>query len=153
MADLDEKLDEVLAPLLRSGEQLSGACVATQQSMFKGRLVVIGVTDARLILQGMNRKWEPDGEPISLPPERIASADAAGAGGGWAEVGAAIMDSAALTLKLKTTDGEKLMMMRGTGRSGAAEAARNSAVGSRCWAPGSPDRPLEAPRTGARPRG
>lgn len=80
-------------------------------------MVVLGVTDRRLILQGANRKWERDGEPISLPPERIASADAEGAGGGWLDIGAAIMDEAAVTLKLKTTDGAKLklMMMRGTG--------------------------------------
>ncbi len=65
----------------------------------------------------MTRKFEPDGEPTSLPPERIASADADGAGGGWVNLGAAIMDGAAVTLKLKTTDGEKLKltMMRGTG--------------------------------------
>jgi hypothetical protein len=80
-------------------------------------MVGIGVTDRRLIVQGLNRKFEPDGDPISLPPERIAEASAQGAGGGWPEIGAAIMDKAAVTLKLKTTDGEKLklMMMRGTG--------------------------------------
>jgi hypothetical protein len=85
--------------------------------MFKGRMVAIGVTDRRLIVQGANRKWEPDGDPIALPPERIADADAEGAGGGWFDVSAAIMDGAAVTLKLRTTDGErlKLMMMRGTG--------------------------------------
>jgi hypothetical protein len=85
--------------------------------MFKGRQVGIGVTDRRLIVQGANRKFEPDGEPISLPPDRVASAEAEGAGGGWLNVGAAIMDGAAVTLKLKTTDGEKLklMLMRGSG--------------------------------------
>ena len=80
-------------------------------------MVGIGVTDRRLIVQGLNRKFEPDGDPISLPPERIADASAEGAGGGWPDIGAAIMDKAAVTLKLKTADGEKLklMMMRGTG--------------------------------------
>lgn len=65
----------------------------------------------------MTRKLERDAEPTSLPPERIASADTEGAGGGWAEIGAAIMDEAAVTLRLRTTDGErlKLTMMRGTG--------------------------------------
>jgi hypothetical protein len=68
----------------------------------------------------MNRKFEPDGPPILLTPERIAEADAEGAGGGWADIGSAIMDKAAVTLKLKTIDGEKLKltMMRGTGRLG-----------------------------------
>ena len=68
-------------------------------------------------MQGLTRKLDPDGEPISLPPERIADASAEGAGGGWPNIGPAIMEKAAVTLKLKTTDGEKLklMMMRGTG--------------------------------------
>ena len=79
--------------------------------------MAIATTDRRLVVQGMNRKFEPDGEPISLPPERIADASTEGAGGGWPQIGAAIMDGAAMTLKLKTADGEKLklMMMRGTG--------------------------------------
>ena len=67
-------------------------CVATQQSMFKGRQVAIATTDRRLVVQAMTRKFEPDGEPISLPPERIADASAEGAGGGWPQIGAAIMD-------------------------------------------------------------
>jgi hypothetical protein len=88
-----------------------GACVATQVGIFKGRQVAIGVTASRLLVQGMNRKFEPDGEPISLPPERIASAKVEGAGGGWMTATAAIMDGAAVTLKLRTGDGEKLKLM------------------------------------------
>ena len=63
------------------------------------------------------RKLDLDNTTISLPPERIAEASADGAGGGWPNIGTAIMEKAAVTLKLKTTDGEKLklMMMRGTG--------------------------------------
>jgi hypothetical protein len=117
VGELGDKLRAVLEPALEPGEALTGACVATQTGLFKGRMVAIGVTPSRLIVQGANRKWEPDGEPISLPPERIASASAEGAGGGWAEFGSAVMEKAAVTLKLKTTDGEKLKltMMRGTG--------------------------------------
>ncbi len=85
--------------------------------MFKGRAVAIGVTDRRLLVQGLTRRLEPDGEPVSLPPERLAAVDAEGAGGGWPDVGAAIMDRSAVTLRLRSTDGErlKLTMMRGTG--------------------------------------
>ncbi len=117
MADLDSKLRAAVEPLLESGEELRGVCVATQQSMFKGRQVAIGVSDRRLLVQGMNRKFEPDGEPLSLPPERIADVSVDGAGGGWMEVGAAILDQVAVTLKLRTSDGEKLKltMMRGDG--------------------------------------
>jgi hypothetical protein len=65
----------------------------------------------------LDRKIEPKGDPISIAPEQIADAKAGGAGGGWAEPGAAIMDKVAAGLRLRTTDGQKLklMMMRGTG--------------------------------------
>jgi hypothetical protein len=117
MGELRDKLRTAIEPTLQPGEELRGVSVATQSSMFKGRVVAIAVTDHRLILQGVDRKFQPNCEPISLPPERIAEAKAEGAGGGWPEIGAAVMDKAAVTLKLRTTDGEKfkLTMMRGTG--------------------------------------
>lgn len=118
MSDLDSNLRAAIEPSLEAGEELRGVCVASQQlSVFKGRQVAIGVTDRRLIVQGMTRRFAADGPAVSLPPERIADASADGAGGGWIEVGAAIMDHAALTLKLRTTEGEKLKLtlMRGTG--------------------------------------
>jgi hypothetical protein len=91
--------------------------VATQVGLFKGRQIALGVTEGRLIVQPMNRRFEPDGAVLSLPPERIADAEAGDVSGGWPNLGAALMDGAAVTVKLKTTDGEKLklMMMRGTG--------------------------------------
>ncbi|HEX5608509.1 MAG TPA: hypothetical protein VFX45_00285 [Solirubrobacterales bacterium] len=120
MADLGEKLLPLAQPLLAPGEEMRGCCVATESGVFKGRVVVIVVSAERLILQGVNRKFEPDGEPLSLPPERIAAASADGGGGGWPEVGAAIMDRVSVTLKLRTTEGTKLklMMMRGDGALG-----------------------------------
>ena len=127
VADLDSKLRPPLEGLLEPGEELRGVCVATQSSLFKGRMVGIGVTDARLIVQGLDRRFEPDCPATSLTPERIAAASAEGGGGGWATVGAAIMDHAAVTLKLRTTDGEKLklMMMRGEGKLGGGETQRH----------------------------
>jgi hypothetical protein len=118
IGELGDKLRGAIEPAIERGEELRGVCVASQQQgLFKGRQVAIGVTDVRLIVQGMTRKFELDGEPISLPPERIAEAKAAGAGGGWPEIGAAIMGRAAAKRTLKTTDGEKLKltMMPGTG--------------------------------------
>lgn len=114
--NLDDRLRAALEPSLNAGEGLTGACIATQVGVFRGRQVAIGVTAGRLLIQGMNRKFEPDGPPLSLPPERLAAAAADGAGG-WPEIGAAIMDQAAVTLKLRTSDGEKLKltMMRGSG--------------------------------------
>src|SRR6187551_3469477 len=117
MADLGSKLRPVIERLLELDEELRGVCVASQVGFLKGRQVALGVTDRRLIVQGMNRKFEPAGEATLLPPERLAAAAADGAGGGWMTVSAAIMDGAAVTLKLKTTDGEKLklMLMHGSG--------------------------------------
>ena len=138
MGELGNRLRGALEPALEPGEALRGACVASQSGLFKGRQVAIGVTGGRLIVQGMNRKFQPEGDPTSLPPQRIADASAEGAGGGWAELGAGIMDKAAVTLKLKTTDGEKLklMMMRGTGplgRMGGGEDQRAGVEALAAW--------------------
>jgi hypothetical protein len=86
----------------------------------------------------MSRKFEPAGEAISLPPERLAAAAADGAGGGWMTVSAAIMDGAAVTLKLKTTDGEKLklMLMHGSGPLGGlggGESQREGVEALAAW--------------------
>jgi hypothetical protein len=131
MGDLGEKLHGAVEPALEPGEELRGVCVATQQSMFKGRQVAIATTDRRLLIQPMTRKFAADGEPISIPPERLADASVDGAGGGWPQISAAIMDNAAVTLKLRTTDGEKLklMMMRGSGPLGGLGGGEDQGQG------------------------
>ena len=117
MEELEEKLQGAVTPLLDAGEELRGVCVATQVGLFKGRMVALAASDRRLVVQGLTRKFERDGEPISITPQNLSRASAEGAGGGWAEVGAAVMERAAVTLKVETTDGDKLKltMMRGTG--------------------------------------
>lgn len=119
MGELGDKLREAIEPSLEPGEELRGTCIASQVSTFKGRQVVIATTDRRLIVQGMNRTFEHDGQPVSIPPERLAEARADGPEDGWVNISSVIMSGAAVTLRLKTTDGEKLkmmmMMMKGTG--------------------------------------
>ncbi|HEY5977457.1 MAG TPA: hypothetical protein VIT85_06325 [Solirubrobacterales bacterium] len=117
MADLGEKLEPVASGLLEPGEALRGCCLATRQSAFRGWMVAIAVTDRRLALQRLTRKFEPDGEPLSLPPERIASAKAEGGAGDWMQLETMLVDELAVTLKIETTDGEKLKlrMMRAEG--------------------------------------
>ncbi len=117
MADVGEKLEPVARGLLEPGEELRGACVATQQSAFRGRMVALVVTDRRLVVQGLSRRFEPDGEPLSLPPERIADARADGGGGGWINLEAAVMDEVSVLLRIRTAGGEKLKlrMMRAEG--------------------------------------
>ncbi len=80
-------------------------------------MVALIVAPERLVVQGMNRRFEPDGGPLSLTPEQIAEAKAEGGGGGWPEIGTAVMDGVSVALKLRTTDGAKLklLMMKGEG--------------------------------------
>lgn len=59
MADIGDRLRPLFEPLLEPGEELRGALVAAQQSAFRGRMVAIGVTDRRLLLQPLTRKLEP----------------------------------------------------------------------------------------------
>jgi len=101
---------------LSPGETLEGILAATHQRMFSGSLYAIGVTNRRLILQELDRKLAPKGEPLLITPEILASAEVDGAGGGWS-VPSAILDLAAITLTLRTTGGTKmkLMMMKGGG--------------------------------------
>ena len=117
---LDSWLDE--------GEQLEGVCMASQQSVFRGRSVALGVTERRLLVQPLDRRGNPAGHPLSLTPQRIAEVKAGGAGEGWISVGNVILDQTAARLDLKTTDGQKLrlMMMHGgeglMGKLGGGEA-------------------------------
>lgn len=117
MADLEEKLVPIGEQLRRPGEEILGCCVATRSSTFSGTMAGIFVTEDRLIIQDLSRKFERKGDPISLAPADIADAKAGPGGGGWWEVSAAILDSVSTELKLKTTDGSKLklLMMNGEG--------------------------------------
>jgi hypothetical protein len=117
--DFEEQHRHRLEADLEPGERLLGVCAATQQKgMFKGGAVALGVTDRRLLVQPLTRRGEADGAPIALTPGGIESAKAGGAGGGWMTPEAAILDSAAVRLEIRTTDGEKLklMLMRGEGK-------------------------------------
>jgi hypothetical protein len=113
--EFDSVCRPVLEGLLEPGETLQGVIAATRQKAFGGRLYGIGVTDRRLILQPLDRRIEPVGDTVSLPPGQIASAEADGAGGGWWNETAVLMDHAALRLRLRTVNGGKwkLTMMRG----------------------------------------
>jgi hypothetical protein len=133
MGRLEAKLRPPAESVLAPGEELLGCCVATQSGLFKGRMVAIVVSPERLVVQGLTRKFEPDGKPLSLPPERIAEVSAEGGGGGWPEIGAAIMDSASVALKLRTVDGErlKLLLMRGEGPLGRLGGGEDQLQGVR----------------------
>jgi hypothetical protein len=103
---------------LEPGEELLGICAATQHSTFSGKAVAIGVSERRLLIQPLDRRGRPDGVATLLAPDQITSVRATDAGG--MSLGAVLMDSAAATLVLHTTEGGKLKltMMRGTGMLG-----------------------------------
>ncbi|MGI9019567.1 MAG: hypothetical protein ACR2G3_02510 [Solirubrobacterales bacterium] len=116
--DFDSKLRPCLEGLLGADETLTGVCAASRQKgLFSGDAVALGVTSGRLLIQPLDRRGDPAGEALALAPGDIAQVKAEGAGGGWAEVGAAIMDRHAVKLILQTTAGEKhkLMLMRAKG--------------------------------------
>jgi len=118
--DPAEVVTPILDALLSPGEQLRGWCLATEQSTFSGHTTILGITDQRLMLQAVDRKFRPKDDALSIRPGELARADADSAGGAWWTATAAIMDSAALKLKLETSTGAKrtLTMMRGTGTFG-----------------------------------
>lgn len=118
MADLESELRPLAESLLEPGETLLGTCVATQQTTFKGWMVAIVVTEDRLVLQKLNRKWKPDGEPLALTREQIKEAKVGGGGGMGADPSALVLDQAASMLVLKTTAGEKLKLRMMDGGSG-----------------------------------
>jgi hypothetical protein len=130
--DFAEVHADHLQGLLEADEQLRGVAAATQQSAFSGRAVAIAVTDRRLLVQPLDRRGRAKGDALSLPPEAIASAQAGGAGGGWATVGMAILDHAATTLQLRTTGGDKLkltLMQGGSGMLGALGGGASQEAG------------------------
>jgi hypothetical protein len=110
VADFQSTARPHVEALLEPGEELRGIAAATQQSLFKGRMVALVATDRRLMVVPLTRKLEPEGEPLLITREEIAAAKSEGAGGGWWTATAPIMDAAAVTLKLRTTGGEKLKL-------------------------------------------
>jgi hypothetical protein len=137
--DFREKHEPHLRQRLEPGEELRGICAATQQSTFSGRAVAIGITDRRLLLQPLDRRGEPRDDLLTIKPAEIQSADVDGAGGGWANLGSAVLDATAVTLKLRLTTGDKLklMLMSGggsmLGRLGGGEAQQEGVQALADW--------------------
>lgn len=131
MGDIGEHIDRLITPHLVDNEELRGACVGSwQKSMFSQSMVVLAVTSRRLIVQGADRKWRTDGDPVFLTQDEIDSAKTGGAGGG-PDLSGAIMNKAAVKLSIKTTEGRKLkfMLARGTGLFGAFSGAEEQRRG------------------------
>jgi hypothetical protein len=116
---IDSRYRPGLESRLERGEELRGICVASRQkSLFVGGAAAIGVTDRRLLIQSLDRRGDPVGEPLSLTPDQIDAVKADGAGGGWISPGNIVLDASAARIEIRTNDGEKLklMLVRGEGK-------------------------------------
>jgi hypothetical protein len=96
----DEKLHEVLDPLLLGGEAMLGRLLATHSKTFSASVYAIGVTPQRLILQPVGRALEAKGDPISITPPDVRKSSVDGIGGGMAE----FLKSDAGEIRIETAD-------------------------------------------------
>jgi hypothetical protein len=129
------RVEQLLAP----GESLEGVCAATQQSTFRGGMVALAVTDRRLLVQPLDSRAQPKGDAVSIPPDVLATFDAVGLGGEWYNAEPSVLENTALTVRVKTTDGQKLKlhMMRGgdglLGRLGGGGAQQSGIAALARW--------------------
>ena len=126
-----DKLTAIFDGLIEPGETVEGMCFGSRSGFMSGKFVSIATTDRRVIVQETSRKHEPVGEPLSLTPERIASAKIGGAGGFGGDVQSTIMNKTSLAITIKTTDGEKVKLMvgRATGPLGGLMGGPTQATG------------------------
>lgn len=150
--DIHSIVRPALEARLEPGETLAGIVIATQRKTFSGRMVALGLTTSgsggRVIFQPLTRKAEPDGEPTSWTLADLRSAWAGTAGSEWWNTEWPITD-AALTMRLKMHDGEKLTLdlMRGgdglLGRLGGGAQQDEGVAALADWLRG-PDSPATA---------
>ncbi len=137
--DFHAKVRPQLQHLLQPGETIEGFCAATQQSAFRGGMVALVVTDRRLLVQPLDRHAAPKGDAVSIAPADLAAMSAVGLAGEWYNAEPSVLEGAALTLRLKTTAGQKLKlhMMRGgdglLGRLGGGEEQQAGLAALAAW--------------------
>ena len=129
--DFATRATPLLEPHLESGETLRGVAASTYQKTFSGWMVAIGTTDRRLLLLGLDRKWQAKG-PLQVvsDPSALAAAELDGAGNGWWTLPAAVADLHSLILRVRTDDGErmKLTMTKGGTKLLGGESQRAGVV-------------------------
>jgi len=139
--DIHSLVRPPLEALLEPGESLNGIVIATQRKTFSGQMLALGVTDRRVIVQPLTHKSGPDGAPTSLTLDQLKSAWAGIAGSEWWNTEWPMTD-AALTMRLKLTDGTKLTLdlMRGggglLGRAGGGDAQEEGLTAFADWLSG-----------------
>lgn len=116
-----EKLAEMLEPLGQSllppGEELLGAIAATEVKTFGGGVRAVFVTQLRVIIQPVDRKWNAKGDALSIRPEDVEDFRVSGLGDDWITA-ITVVASEGFELRLKLVSGQKikLMAMSGDGR-------------------------------------
>jgi hypothetical protein len=134
MGALIDRYGPPLRAALAAGEELRGVYVATQSKVFSGRAVVLGVTDARLLLLGLDRRGQPAEAPRALD---VAEASVGGLAGASLDPAAWLIDGAGLRLTLRTTEGERLklrLLSGGAGWTGRLGGGEDQAAGVRALA-------------------
>lgn len=80
-----ELLRAQIDPLVGDDEDLRGCVYATRPGRMSVRLYSIGVTDRRLILREVDRKWRPTPDPpISLTHDEVTVGNIFSEGARWA---------------------------------------------------------------------
>lgn len=71
-AETAELLGGLIEPLLAADEELRGCVYATRPGRMSVKLYAIGVTDRRMIIREVDRKWRPTSDPpVSLTPDEV----------------------------------------------------------------------------------
>lgn len=79
-AEAADRLRAVIAPNVPTGETLVGCVHATRRSTFSAKLYALGVTDRHLLIQEVDRKWQPAGAPVVVAPQEVAVGNIFGEG-------------------------------------------------------------------------
>lgn len=92
--------------LLVPGEVMQGVIVANQQKTFSATLYLVATTDRRIIMQPVDRKWQPNGQPFSFGMNDITNTSV----WGWAHDAASKGEKIATFL---TSSGDRIKFEAG----------------------------------------
>ena len=96
-----DRLRAMLDDLCPPEEPLVGAIVTTNTKFLKSELYAVGVTPQRLVLQPLDRRQEPKGDPVWVTKGEIVNCAIWGEGGGFREW---IADDSEFQLRFQTAD-------------------------------------------------
>jgi hypothetical protein len=113
------------------------ACSGTE--LVGGQLAALAVTPQRILVQPADHGWHPNGEPVSIEPDEVASYTVSGLGDNWPGDKDPLHHHSHLGLDLTTTEGAQLKMValsgagHLTGPLGGGEHQRTAALALLAW--------------------